>query len=117
MEVEENVTKYFHGGPASVHFTKETTSCEVLGFLYYEHTHFKDVWAYVKKSRTFQLSSKRDRKTSIPLQAMSIQRPSLEWGIDIVLEINPRSTKKHKLSSYLQIISIHSLKLKIDSSQ
>ena len=101
MDVEENVTKYFHGGPASVQFTKETTSREVLGFLYYEHTHFKDVLAYAKKSRTFQLSSKRDRKTSIPLQTMSMQRSCLKWGIDIFLEINPRSTKKHKLSSYL----------------
>ena len=64
MDVEENVTKYFHGGPASVHFTKETTSREVLGFLYYGHTHFKDVWAYVKKSRTKQQKRQKNIYTT-----------------------------------------------------
>ena len=85
MEVFENVLKDFNGGPVADHFTRQMIRPKIFGYFYYGSTHFKETWAYVKKYMTHQLSSKKDRKTSLLLQTMSIERPSLKLGVRIIL--------------------------------
>jgi hypothetical protein len=38
----------------------------------------------------------REKKASIPLQLITISIPFEQWGIDIIGEINPHSSKQHR---------------------
>jgi hypothetical protein len=38
----------------------------------------------------------KGKSTVIPLQPMTIDTPFKQWGLDIIGEINPNSSKKHK---------------------
>jgi hypothetical protein len=42
------------------------------------------------------LSVGKEKKASIPLQPVTISRPFEQWGIDVIGEINPNSSKQHK---------------------
>jgi hypothetical protein len=42
------------------------------------------------------MSAGKEKKVAIPLQPMSISRPFEQWGIDIIGDINPNSSKQHK---------------------
>ena len=85
MEVSENVIKDFDGGLVGGHLTRQMIWPKIFGYFYYGSTHFKETWAYVEKYMTHQLSSKKDRKTSLLLQTMSIERPSSKLGVGIIL--------------------------------
>eukprot|EP00253_Pinus_taeda_P004159 PITA_04159 len=55
-----------------------------------------DTHEYVRKCRSCQISSGRQRKPAFPLQPVNIEQPFEQWGLDIIGEITPQSSKKHK---------------------
>eukprot|EP00253_Pinus_taeda_P033995 PITA_33995 len=63
---------------------------------YYWPTLFKDTHDYVRKCKVCQTASGRQRKPAFPLQPINIEQPFEQWGLDIIGEIGPHSSKQHK---------------------
>eukprot|EP00253_Pinus_taeda_P025277 PITA_25277 len=92
----QKVLQELHDGPAGGHFGADTTAHKVIHAGYYWPTLFRDVHEYVRKCRNCQTSSGRQRKSAFPLQPVNIEQPFEQWGLDIIGEINPNSSKQHK---------------------
>jgi len=63
---------------------------------YYWPTLFRDTHEYVRKCQTCQTTSRRQRKSAFPLQPVNIEQPFEQWGLDIIGEITPHSSKQHR---------------------
>ena len=48
------------------------------------------------KCEICQVNAGRERRPAFPLQLVSIENPFEQWGLDVVGEINPNSSKLHK---------------------
>ena len=85
-----------YDGPYGGHFLGDTTTQKILRAGYYWPTLFKDAHAYARKCDTCQKISGRQEKSAGPLQLVIVSEPLEQWGIDIIGEINPNSSLKHK---------------------
>eukprot|EP00253_Pinus_taeda_P019733 PITA_19733 len=92
----QRVLRELHDGPVGGHFGSDTTAHKVIHAGYYWPTLFKDAHEYVRKCRNFQTSSGRQKKSAFPLQPVNIKQPFEQWGLDIIGEIIPNSSKQHK---------------------
>eukprot|EP00253_Pinus_taeda_P027097 PITA_27097 len=92
----QKVLQELHDGPARGHFGADTTAHKVIHAEYYWPTLFRDAHEYVRKCRNCQTSSGRQKKPAFPLQPVNIEQPFEQWGLDIIGEINPHSSKQHK---------------------
>ena len=57
---------------------------------------FKDAHAHVRKCEICQVNAGRGRRPAFPLQPVTIENAFEQWGLDVVCEINPNSSKLHK---------------------
>jgi hypothetical protein len=87
--------KELHDGPAGGHFTGNTTTHKILRVDYYCHTLFKDSHRYARNCKTCQISMGRENREAVPLQPMVVSRPFEQWGLDIIGDITPSSSKQH----------------------
>lgn len=85
-----------HDGPADGHFGGDTTAHKILHVIYYWPTLFKDVHSYVRRCKIFQTAAGRQRKPALPLQPVNIDQPFKQWGLEIIGEIIPHSSKQHR---------------------
>eukprot|EP00253_Pinus_taeda_P009901 PITA_09901 len=92
----QKVLQELHDGPPGGHFGADTTSHKIIHTGYYWPTLFRDTHEYVRKCLNCQTSSGRQRKPAFPLQPVNIEQPFEQWGLEIIGEINPPSSKKHK---------------------
>eukprot|EP00253_Pinus_taeda_P022331 PITA_22331 len=92
----QKVLQELHDGPAGGHFGANTTAHKIIHAGYYWPTLFRDTHKYVRKCRSCQISSGRQRKPAFPLQPVNIDQPFEQWGLDIIGEITPQSSKQHK---------------------
>ena len=92
----EKVMHELHDGPARGHFGGNTTTHKILHAGYYWPTLFKDAHEYARKCKVCQTLVGRERKAAFPLQPVNIQQPFEQWGLDIIGEINPNSSKQYK---------------------
>ena len=76
--------------------SQETKNSQNINIQYYWSTLFKDAHAYSRSSDTCQKSIGREKIVGVPLKPISIEQPSKQWGIYIINEINPHSSKKHR---------------------
>ena len=98
--LENNYAKHIltelHDGLADNHFSRETTAHKVLREGYYWPTLFEDAHAHARKCQICQVNAWRERRPTFPLQPVTIENPFEQWGLDVVGEINPNSSKLHK---------------------
>jgi len=85
-----------HDGPTGDHFSRDTTTDKVLREGYYLPTLFKDAHLYSRSYKTRQKSTGREHKSAFPLQHVVVEEPFENWGLDIISEINPDSSKKQR---------------------
>ena len=85
-----------HDGPTHSHFSKETTTHKVLREGYYWPTLFKDAHSHARTCQICQVNVGRERRPAFLLQPVTIENPFEQWGLDVVGEINPNSSKLHK---------------------
>lgn len=85
-----------HDGPAGGHLRGNTIAHKILHAGYYWPTIFKDSHEYARKCKTFQTTAGRERKPTFPLQSVNIQQPFEQWGLYIIGEIVPNSSKLHR---------------------
>eukprot|EP00253_Pinus_taeda_P008100 PITA_08100 len=83
-------------GPAGGHYAIDATEHKILREGYYWPTLFKDSHSYVRKYQICQTTAGRQRKLSMPLQPVNIEKPFSQWGLDIIGEIVPHSSKQHR---------------------
>lgn len=92
----EHILIELHDGPASGHFSRETTAHKVLRRGYYWPTLFKDVHAHARKCQICLVNASRERRPTFPLHLVTIENPFEQWGLDVVGEINQNSLKLRK---------------------
>jgi hypothetical protein len=90
------VLSELHAGEAGGHFGGDTTTHKVLRVGYYWPTLFKDAHALCRKCIICQKVVGRVKKTTFPLQPVSVDSPFQQWGLDIIGPINPASSQQHK---------------------
>ena len=95
-EYAEKVVTELRDGPAGGHFLGDTTAHKILRAGYYWPTLFKYSHTHVRKCDACQRSIGRQSKAARPLKPVIILEPFEQWGIDIIEEINPNSSLKHK---------------------
>ena len=84
-----------HDGPASSYFSRETTAHKFLRVGYYWTILFKDAHAHARKCQICQVHVGKERRPAFPIQPITIENPFEQWGLDVVGEINPNSSKLH----------------------
>eukprot|EP00253_Pinus_taeda_P010665 PITA_10665 len=92
----QRVLQELHDEPAGGQFRADTTAHKVIHAGYYWPTLFRDAHEYVRKCRNCQTSSGIQKKSAFPLQPVNIEQPFEQWGLDIIGEITPNSSKQHK---------------------
>eukprot|EP00253_Pinus_taeda_P013143 PITA_13143 len=92
----QKMLQELHDGPAGGHFGADTTAHKIIHAGYYWPTLFRDTHEYVTKCLNCQTAGGRQRKSAFPLQPVNIEQPFDQWGLDIIGEINPPSSKQHK---------------------
>ena len=75
---------------------RDTTAHKILRARYYWPTLFRDAHAHVRKCDTCQRCVVRQAKAAGPLKPVIISEPFEQWGIDVIVEINPNSSLQHK---------------------
>ena len=92
----KHILTELHDGPTGGHFIGETTAHKVLRAGYYWLTLFKDAHPHARKFQIFQVNAGREKRPAFPLQLVKVQNPFEQWGLDVVGEINPNSSKLHR---------------------
>ena len=82
-----------HDRPTGGHFRGNTATHKILHAGYYWPTLFKDTHEYARKCKTCQTVVGREKKPAFPLQLVNIQQPFEQWGLNIIGEIVPNSSK------------------------
>eukprot|EP00253_Pinus_taeda_P027990 PITA_27990 len=93
---EVQMYEELHDGPAGGHYAGDATTHKILRAGYYGPTLFKDVHSYVRKCQVCQTATRRQKKPSLLLQPVNIDQPFDQWGLDIIGEIVPHSSKQHR---------------------
>jgi hypothetical protein len=91
----EHILTELYDVPVGSHFSGETTAHKVLREGYYWPTLFKDAHAHAWKCQIYQVNAGRERRPSFPLHPITIENPMEQWGLDVVGDINPNSSKLH----------------------
>eukprot|EP00253_Pinus_taeda_P031606 PITA_31606 len=92
----QKVLQELHDGPAGEHFGADTTAHKIIHVGYYWPTLFRDTHEYVRKCQSCRTTSGRQRKLAFPLQPVNIEQLFEQWGLDILGEITPHSSKQHR---------------------
>jgi hypothetical protein len=95
-EDADKFLKELHDGPTGGHYTRNTIAHKIPRDGYYWPTFFKDAHTYVRNCKPCQVSIGREKRAAIPLQPVTVSRHFEKWGLDIIGEITPNSSKKHK---------------------
>lgn len=93
---DDHILTELHDGPIGGHFSGETTTHKVLRESYYCPTLFRDAHAHARKCQICQVNAGRERRPTFPRHPITLQNPFKQWGLDVVGEINPNSSKLHK---------------------
>ena len=92
----KKVLQELDDGPAGGHYAGDATAHKLLRAGDYWPTLFKDSYNYVRKCQVCQTAVGKQRKASMPLQPVNIEQPFNQWGLDIIGEIIPHSSKQHR---------------------
>jgi len=92
----ENVLSKLHDGPASGHYSGNTTAHKILRYGYYWPTLFKYSHAYARKLLQCQNLVEREKRVVFPLQLVFIECPFQQWGLEVIWETDPYSSQLQK---------------------
>jgi hypothetical protein len=81
-----------HDGPARGNYNGDTTAHKILKVGYYWNSLFKDAHAYAMKCQQCQTATGREKKVAFPLQPIINEHPFKQWGLEVIEEINPKSS-------------------------
>jgi hypothetical protein len=91
----DKLLKDLNDGPTRGHLLGDTTIHKILRDKYYWSTLFKDAHAYSQSCEACQKSIGRVYNVVVSLQLIVVEEPFEQWGLEIIGEINPHSSKQH----------------------
>jgi hypothetical protein len=91
-EESEKVLSELHASEAGGYFGGDTTDHKVLRARYYWPTLFKDAHMMCRKCIVCQKAAGWVKKTTFPLQLVTVDSPFQKWGLDIIGPIKPSSS-------------------------
>jgi hypothetical protein len=56
---------------------------------------FKDSYELIRKCKSCQTFSGKMKRVVIPLQSSMVEKPFIQWGLDMIGPINPKYSKGH----------------------
>jgi hypothetical protein len=68
---------------------------KILRVIYYWPNVFKDAHVYDRKCEPCQKCVDWERKPTLYLSPMAIEEPFDQWGLDVIGENNPHSSKQY----------------------
>ena len=89
----KKILQELHDGSTGGHYARDATTHKILHAGYYWPTLFKYSHSYVRKCQVCQTTAGRQKNPSLPLQLVNIEQPFSQWGLDIIGEIIPHSSK------------------------
>ena len=92
----EHILTRLHDGLTGGHFSRETTAYKVFREGYYCPTLFKDAHAHGCTCQICEVNVGRERRSTFPLHPVTIENPFEQLGLDVVGQINLKSSKLHK---------------------
>jgi hypothetical protein len=92
----EKVLSELHAGEVGGNFGGDTTSHKVLRDGYYWPTLFKYAHVLCRKCVICQKAIGRVKNETFPLHPVTVDSPFQQWGLDIIVPINPSSSHHHK---------------------
>lgn len=92
----KRVLRDLHDGPVGEYFHSDTTTHKVMRIIYYWPTLFKDAHAYARKCPLCQRCVGHNQKLANPFFTITVVEPFQQWGLNVIGEIFPHSSKKHR---------------------
>jgi len=92
----QHVLKYLHDGPPGGHYAGDTTAHKIMQVGLYWPTLFKGAHVYPQKCPIYQIHAGRQARSTATLQPIAVEEPIEQWGLDIIREIMPNSSKQHR---------------------
>jgi hypothetical protein len=89
----QELMQEFHGGICGGHFAPTATSHKIIRVGFYWPSVFKDSYATVRQCISCQQFSGKMKKYAMLLQPMYVEQSFSQWGLDIIIPINPKSSK------------------------
>ena len=86
------ILKEMHEVACGGYFSPRVTTHHIIRVGYYWPTIFKDSYALIRNFPTCQNFLGRMKRASIPLQPFLVYIPSMQWGLDVIGPINPKSS-------------------------
>ena len=98
MEHDEahKILTELHDRPDGGHFAGDTTAHKIMRVEYYWPTLLRDVHAYVRKCTQCQKFANREARPTAPLLSVALEEPFQQWGLDVIGEIIPHTSKQHQ---------------------
>lgn len=91
----ERVLHDMQDGIVGGHFIGNTIAHRVMRAIFYWPTLFKDANSYAHKFLVCQRCAKKTWRSAAPLHPVAVDEPFQQWGLDIIGEILPHSSKQH----------------------
>lgn len=97
LEAHESkkVLQDLHDRSTRDHFPRNTTAHKVMRASFYWPTLFKDAHAYTHKCLVYQWCTDKARRIATPLHLAVVVESFQQWGLDVIGEIFPHSSKEH----------------------
>jgi hypothetical protein len=92
----KQVTTEMHRGVCGGHQHWKATMLNILRAGYYCPTLFFDVFGIVRACSEFQMFAGKHKLLSLPLKTIKASSLFQQWGLDLIGEMNPPSSGKHK---------------------
>jgi len=85
----------FHEGICRGHFAPATTTHRIMRVGYYWPTIFKDSYAMIRNYISCPIFYGKMKGAAMSLLSITIEGPFVQWGLDFIGPINPKSSKGH----------------------
>jgi hypothetical protein len=85
--------KKLHEGICGGHIVPIAMTHKIIRVGFYWPLVLKDSYATIRKCISCQQFSGKMKISAMPLQPISIEKPFSQWGLDVIVPINPKSSK------------------------
>jgi hypothetical protein len=89
------VIQEFHNGVCGGNFSQVETVHKIVRDGFYLPTMFKDSYEFVSKCIPCRTFSGKMKRIEMPLQKTMVEKPFVQWGLDVIGQINPKYGKAH----------------------
>jgi hypothetical protein len=94
-EAKQTISEFHKGDFGGHHYWKEIVN-KIIRASFYWPTIFSHVYKEVITCHECQIFCGKRKLLPLPLKPISVEEPFQQWGLDIIGEIHPASSRHHK---------------------